>query len=842
MIKVEINYNPYFMKTLIKINGQNICENSNYSRFHRYINANMPMQTWIEPIAHDEWNGFLEEIISDSGETKLDITFKGRKIDFNDLNKALEVQNNEREDENKISISYTKEITISDNQLSTDIDYVVQQMLSDEFKLLVDERKSDYLREKYSLLEENYKRARGKEFKIIFAGLYSSGKSTLINSILGKNILPTSDRTCTSNVFKIRHSKDVEYAEMICFDENSEIVVDKEIFYNDDEINNRILQLMDESNKSDLNKRIDTIEIYTNLLHLYPEGFEDKFNIVIVDTPGTNSGEGNGSSQSQKHIDITLDAIQEKDKEMVVLVVDGQDYQDESITDLLDSIDNAIKKDSGGFNDRFLFIMNKCDNKRYKNGEKILTAIDEYADYLNIGNDGNSSRIISPRIFPVCAIAAMAIKKGYTTEESVYSEESEDMYSAYNTFRDKTQKKFGADNFHFEKYCSTSELIKDNMISSINNAKENNDEETEVLIHSGIPSVEVAIKEYIERYAFPIKVKDLLNTFKSILDEVKQINDVQIKKLKEALLKLGDIKKERCDEEVKKLNENKNKNRLLTGREEIKKLQIEVAEIQFDIGRINKIKAIANSEIFENESIVKYREKTIVLNKLEAEKIVVNINDIINKSLEHIRAEFKKIQEENNILTESILNKLKMELRKLNENGLFNMEGIDFTKTVAFNSYLNIGSVDELRQCIREESKTVHKRNPIKEQNFKFYQLFKHIKKAFAPDFISEEHKTYDISFINTVINKLTIDFDIMADEIEEAFKEDINKIKEAVSKRLNDVIELIESSNSEISELEDRIRKIINDAEKVSKEKEKLEVRSKWLEEIANKIENISM
>lgn len=213
MIKVEINYNPYFMKTLIKINGQNICENSNYSRFHRYINANMPMQTWIEPIAHDEWNGFLEEIISDSGETKLDITFKGRKIDFNDLNKALEVQNNEREDENKISISYTKEITISDNQLSTDIDYVVQQMLSDEFKLLVDERKSDYLREKYSLLEENYKRARGKEFKIIFAGLYSSGKSTLINSILGKNILPTSDRTCTSNVFKIRHSKDVEYAE-----------------------------------------------------------------------------------------------------------------------------------------------------------------------------------------------------------------------------------------------------------------------------------------------------------------------------------------------------------------------------------------------------------------------------------------------------------------------------------------------------------------------------------------------------------------------------------------------------------------------------------------------------
>ncbi len=65
----------------------------------------------------------------------------------------------------------------------------------------------------------------------MFAGTYSSGKSSTINALIRKNLLPTASGTCTAKICRIIHSENekcmaiVKYKlngkvkEFKCFDE-----------------------------------------------------------------------------------------------------------------------------------------------------------------------------------------------------------------------------------------------------------------------------------------------------------------------------------------------------------------------------------------------------------------------------------------------------------------------------------------------------------------------------------------------------------------------------------------------------------------------------------------------
>lgn len=134
------------METKIKVNGKDIIKNSNYSRFKKYVNGKLPLQYWMHPIKQDDWRGFLEEIIADTGESSLNISFTGREIDFNDLKNELEERNSLRTDEDKLSITYESNLNISDIQVSNEIDKIIDKMLSEEFKSIIDQKKNQNLK------------------------------------------------------------------------------------------------------------------------------------------------------------------------------------------------------------------------------------------------------------------------------------------------------------------------------------------------------------------------------------------------------------------------------------------------------------------------------------------------------------------------------------------------------------------------------------------------------------------------------------------------------------------------------------------------------------------------
>ena len=55
-------------------------------------------------------------------------------------------------------------------------------------------------------------------------------------------------------------------------------------------------------------------------------------------------------------------------------------------------------------------------------------------------------------------------------------------------------------------------------------AIESNDIKTIALMHSGVPALEQAISEYLEKYAYPMKIAEAIEEFKDIIDEKKMRN------------------------------------------------------------------------------------------------------------------------------------------------------------------------------------------------------------------------------------------------------------------------------------------------------------------------------
>ena len=138
-MKIQIEYNPYKMKTKLFVNEKDIEGDSSYSKFNDYINNEIPLQTWIEPMS-DEWDGFVNELVSTDANYGLSIKFIGRQIDYDDFKRSLEVQNSKRQNPIKLEFRET-EIKYEDDKMWGKVWEVAEKVKTDRFKKLVDERK-----------------------------------------------------------------------------------------------------------------------------------------------------------------------------------------------------------------------------------------------------------------------------------------------------------------------------------------------------------------------------------------------------------------------------------------------------------------------------------------------------------------------------------------------------------------------------------------------------------------------------------------------------------------------------------------------------------------------------
>lgn len=240
-----------------------------------------------------------------------------------------------------------------------------------KFIELRDSKNADNLPVLPSSLSAIVDRISKEEFTLVVSGEVNRGKSTFINAIIGKDILPTYDKETTSQVFKIRNSSIESFC--VVYDNGDRQIISKEELekYGTESDNSLIC-----SN----NKRILYIEVCTCIKNL-PEG------VVIVDTPGI------GSTYKQ-HTEIARNFMQEADA-IIYLCSSKHPLVKVDIDFIKDSV-LPIKTLPN-----VLFVMSKAD---LVNSEQALENLIDRAENQLIENFKDNTSIIK-KVIPVDSLS-----------------------------------------------------------------------------------------------------------------------------------------------------------------------------------------------------------------------------------------------------------------------------------------------------------------------------------------------------------------------------------------------------------------------------------------------------
>lgn len=786
MVVIKIGFDPYHMKTSLNINGKNIKKDGEgYEKIQQYLKKDIPLQSWIDPISFQNWEGLLIEAIGNSNEPEVECHFRGRELDFIDLKESFDRQSKkEFNGKYNISVKYPNpDFIYTDEEILERAEKAYELICGEDFKQILDDKifelgEDSQLVKEYNALEKKYQAAREDEFRIVFSGMYTCGKSTLINAILGKDILPTRDGTCTSKVFKISHDPNVQYARMSCIDADGKFVV-KEQEYTAELLHETFERIFPRGKDDELlpsvPETIETVLVSTDMSSLYPKDATyntSNMKLVIIDTPGTSSGEGNMVDDGKAHCEITKKVVQSSKKEIVVFATNASEDKDDSIQDFLDMVDEAGSQ--GAYDRRFLFVLNRADQCSLKPGEtweKKLRSIRNY--YI-----GKKRLIQNPRFFPTSALAAFTVRRGLVKTNDYKKIEAN--YYSYDEDVEGFVAMDNKENYHFDEYCSTSQSIKDSIHSYIDvlpssNLKPAERRQQEILFHSGVVSLEMAIRDYIAKYAFPLKIQELLNSYDTICKETKQLVSITSKKFDKAVRDLQDAQsKQKAEEE----------------RTDAKKTKASLEQVSTMVKeKKEKLDATATDFNKNADEQVRYKREMVVA--------IGNAIDLAKKDpkSETVKSEVQKIVEDAAVQCRTAIDTQFSDSRK--KAMALEKEVMDFFREIK--STVDLG--DDFRIDLTTDFETLNtesilavkdahhsERNPELDRGF---ILFRPIKNLFIKKCI-DCNDGIDIDKLIEVLETIYADFDTKIDEKFKEAKENLSNASDKLKSNMDKLEERI--------------------------------------------------
>lgn len=876
MKKVEISYNPYKMKTSMVIDNIDVCDNNvyideNHKKISQFINQGTPLQTWIEPINYLDWPGLLAAITDPERNDKLKIIFSGRKIDFNDLVCSLNDQNDDRSEDTKIIFEFVHDKKLDDKELSRNIDEVVSELMSNRFRSLVESRSTARLKEKYEALEENYNIVKETEFYIVFAGVYSSGKSTLINTIIRHEVLPTSSKTCTSKTCKIKHDASLaaNCISFTCYDENDNVVVEKEIFYNDAACAERFEEISPTGKMNEKYSSVETIVLGVDLSHLYPDSVDkDKFTLVLIDTPGMNSAKTSDDGEN-KHAEISLEAISSDSKPMIILCAEATQYEDESIGEFMKKIIIKSKEDGGGFNDRFLFVMNKSDDIDYNNDEEPTDVKSDFSKYLtnsdkwSIADDPELEKLAEnaddfvPRVFMTSAKMAFAIQKGahiFTREEKTADAKKRGLAKSLDAFVEEVFD-YGNHKYFLSRYCDIPNYLKHKIEDEFEKAMEEEDSIRATELQCGIIPVEMAIRDYIEKYAYPVKVRGLLETFEDILEDVENFSSATLEALEKSMKHLGEKRGERegvierkTSAEEKKAILEKAKNQSENELKRLNDIVFDSMSLKGAIGRIrDEIESDETIIFIRNNPIVNTNGKTPDVVNKEIRELVNKTKRVFQKAYDKTKQKLMEIEKIHNGQIVEIFNVLKKIVSDLEISGLFEQGEYKFSNSVLWNrDFKNLDArkfISEIKDSKVEKNKKMTVSNAKKTEYKNSKNIFKKIKSVFMASEV-EVYRTVVESYSTEILLKniaqYLYELRKSSDELEKEFKGMLNKSKSTVRRMIAELVSELEAFYEDIDKQEKSLALLCNDIDSLEEAVSNQKSTSDWLVNLKEKIKGV--
>lgn len=463
LAEVYIRYNPYRLTTVMTINGNPLSEDSSLAQ----AISGKRLQSWI---------GSLPEMLkNERGSREFQITFHGNALDYDDVKDSFE----QARKKGVISDYHTMcEEAIGDSDVYESILRTYNDLMGDPYftdSLSKSDREG---------LEGAIKRVQNNIFPIHVIATMSSGKSTLINALLRKKLMPSKNEACTAIITEILDDDGKDFSAIVYDRSDNEIKTIAQLTY----------EIMNELNS---NEDISRVSVEGNIPFL--EVTETR--LRLVDTPGPNN------ARNQNHRETTYRNINSATENMILYVLNYTQLATNDDENLLHYVAEEIRKGGKETRDRFIFVLNKMD--AVTNDDSIAHAIDVTKAYLA------KHGIDDPQIFPCSAFAALGLRTLLTdidpydtdaVDEAVEKYNNDDISDVANLVRKINRK----DELHLEQYSTLTPSEQEKLRNKLVKAKENGDKKTEALIHSGICSIESAIKAYVQKYAKAKKIRDFV--------------------------------------------------------------------------------------------------------------------------------------------------------------------------------------------------------------------------------------------------------------------------------------------------------------------------------------------
>ena len=231
----------------------------------------------------------------------------------------------------------------------------------------------------------------------------SSGKSTLINSLLGEDLLPNENQACTAKIFKVVDNDEIKKNKITAiFKDDSCKEISKQ----------ELIELNCDSNIKDIIIEGDF------------KGIENKVSgdklhqISLIDTPGPNN------SLDKSHAKIAQSLISNENTNDLIYVLNatqiGVNDDKKLLVDILDN-QKTLNREF-----KIIFVLNKVDQIDFEkeNLKEIINNVKNYLGSIGIDN---------PKIIPLSAYAAKIFKMGLSNKLNT-RKERKDFELYYNLF------------------------------------------------------------------------------------------------------------------------------------------------------------------------------------------------------------------------------------------------------------------------------------------------------------------------------------------------------------------------------------------------------------------------
>lgn len=755
MTKVLLEYNPFTVESKISINGSEISGVSKLSNFQFER-----LQMWLEQL----FPALLEECNDD-----LNLTFHGTDLDFEDLKDCLD--------------NFLK----SNPRAVIQLEHIPSKASGDRIRELIElfdymqkECPFEDLRDKQ--IRENFSQAIGSEFEVSVIATMSSGKSTLINSMLGCELMPAKNEACTATIARIKDVDGKEGFSAICRDTDNNTILEEPKL---------TLEAMEQFNND---PQVAYIDVEGDIPFLSSK----EVSLVLLDTPGPNN------SRTEEHKNQTYRIIKERSKPMVLYVLNATQLSTNDDNFLLSAVADAMKVGGKQAKDRFIFAVNKCDTFDTDKGESIDSTLRNVRDYLA------QHGIENPNIYPTSAEMAKVIrlsKSGYAL-----SKKQRQTKDSYWLFNEDSQ-------MHLSKYAPLSTHGRALLEQRIQDARAAEDDLSETLIHTGIPAIEVAINEYLDKYAVTAKVKTAVDTFN------KKIEDKQLVANLANELKGNEKAREELNNRLKfvqkQLDDGKKAGQF---RKKIQEISLTTEADQ----KLRKVRAKVETVLQE------HRPQNSKMTSLEAEQFMRSLMRACDDLRSDAKTDLENIVEESVVKgAQTLLGEYESYIQSLLQDNT--LESVSFQSNVQVKMLLgDVPNATQLIQQFKQEESVCIGERYVKNTNKRWYKPWTWLQEKGHYEDIYERREYVDSDKIfDEFVQPVKGNFEENLEGAKSAAYAEAEKFKRFFMKELD---RLDKAMKAKISELEQLCEDQKSIGRKIEEDREKIQ----WLNAFSSKLDMI--